>query len=205
MYCGSFLTDEKQHIVIRLCAQLRYFYVFFHFLCPLIIQNRKSKGSRAASSINTSIDSPEDLHVSGTLAQCSAQSSSHVFRWEAQYSTPTWLLESLRKQRICRVFIRLPYGSNTAQSLARLCGFPQLWSLDVLLVNDQYQALAELNRLISHATSLRSLSVHRCDRGGPIEDLGKSYALSIFLFAVALWFVRMSFCLQYLHYRSKPI
>ena len=162
-----------------------------------MIQNRQSGRSQAISSISTAIDSPQDLHVSSAYVQCRAPSSSHVSRWEAQYPTPTWLLESLRKQQICRFFIRLPYGSNTAQSLARLRGFPQLWSLDVLLFNDQYQALAELDRLIAQATSLRSIAVHRFDRGGPIEDLGTSHTHSVFLFAIALWLALMSLCLQW--------
>ena len=193
--CIPTAFSERQHTVVRLCIQPRYFDVFL-FLRLLTFQNRESKGSRAASSIGTSVDSPKDLHVSSIYAQCLVHPFSHAFRWEAQYSTPTWLLESLRKQRICRLFIRLPYGSNTAQSLAKLRGFPQLWSLDVLLFHDQYLALAELNRLISHAASLRSISVHRCDRGGPIDDLGKSHALSLFLFAMALRLVLLSSCLD---------
>lgn len=106
----------------------------------------------------------EDLHL---LAQLVPQLARlRTFIWEAQYPIPVWLLDALHKQQSCRLCIRLPYGSNTAQALANLQGFSRLWSLDVLISNSQRQALAGLGRLLSQATSLRSLAFHHCNDDG---------------------------------------
>ena len=116
----------------------------------------------------------------------------HTIRWEAQYAIPSWLLDSLRKQSKCRLFIRLPYGSNTAQAIAKLCGLPQLYSLEVTLANTQHQALAELDRLLSQGTSLSSLSIHWCSLDWSPSNQGRSWKE-----------FRLLSCTPF-SYRSKP-
>lgn len=145
-----------------------YVITFVHWLRE---PDRKFRGTSSTIKVSASIGTSQKFHVRA-IRSC-ALLHTHTTRWEAQYAIPSWLLESLRKQPNCRLFIRLPYGSNTAQAIAKLCGLSQLYSLDVMLANTQYQALAELDRLLSQATSLSSLSIHWCSPAWSQSNRGR--------------------------------
>ena len=81
--------------------------------------------------------------------------------WEAQYQVPPWLLDGLcKEQPQCRLFLRLPYSSNIAHTIAGIRDSQQLCSLEVTIANSQHQAFAELDQLLMQTKTLRSFSIY---------------------------------------------
>ena len=85
----------------------------------------------------------------------------HFLSWEAQYQIPPWLLDGLCKgQPQCRLFLKLPYSSNTAHTIASIRDCQQLCSLEVTIANSQHQAFAQLDQLLTQTKTLRSFSMY---------------------------------------------
>ena len=123
---------------------------------------------------NSYLGSLEDLHLLAKLLPNLDRLQTFVYvsyrgllmtnaqfhSWEAQYQIPSWLLDGLCKgQPQCRLFLRLPFSSNIAHSIARIRDCQQLCSLEVTIANSQHQAFAELDQLLAQTKTLKSLSM----------------------------------------------
>ena len=113
--------------------------------------------------------SKEDLELLGQALP--NMTGLKIFVWDVQYPILPWLLDTLHTHHAqCLLYTRHPARPDLAQTLRRLYGSPCLFSLDVTLINGQFQAFNELQKVLNSAPNLRDLTVAFAFTNAPVSS-----------------------------------